>query len=96
MKSQKHNSGDLKELKVNIEKEVVESIERMSEVSGMSVDEIVVIALKGSDRATLITKERHQISISDRLKHGYILPECLTFRHSISSLSDRVRPIFHL
>lgn len=46
MKSQKHNSGDLKELKVNIEKEVVESIERMSEVSGMSVDEIVVIALK--------------------------------------------------
>jgi fructose-1,6-bisphosphatase/sedoheptulose 1,7-bisphosphatase-like protein len=46
VKSQKHNSGDLKELKVNIEKEVVESIEKMSSVSGMSVDEIVVIALK--------------------------------------------------
>ncbi len=46
MKSQKHNEGDLKELKVNIEKEVVETIERMSAVSGMTIDEIVVIALK--------------------------------------------------
>ncbi|TNF30629.1 MAG: hypothetical protein EP319_04545 [Deltaproteobacteria bacterium] len=46
MKSQKHNEGDLKELKVKIEKDVVETIERMSKVSGMSIDEIVVIALK--------------------------------------------------
>ncbi|TNF04504.1 MAG: hypothetical protein EP326_01225 [Deltaproteobacteria bacterium] len=46
MKSQKHNEGDLKELKVKIEKDVVETIERMSKVSGMTIDEIVVIALK--------------------------------------------------
>lgn len=46
MKSQKHNEGDLKELTVKIEKSVVESIEKMSVVSGMSVDELVVIALK--------------------------------------------------
>jgi fructose-1,6-bisphosphatase/sedoheptulose 1,7-bisphosphatase-like protein len=46
VKSQKHNEGDLKELKVKIEKDVVETIERMSKVSGMSIDEIVVIALK--------------------------------------------------
>ena len=46
MKSQEHNKGDLKELTVSIEKNVVDSIERMSKVSGMSIDEIVVIALK--------------------------------------------------
>lgn len=46
MKSQKHNEGDLKDLAVKIDKEVVESIERMSSVSGISVDEIVVVALK--------------------------------------------------
>ncbi|MCO4794039.1 MAG: hypothetical protein KC493_10015 [Bacteriovoracaceae bacterium] len=46
MKSQKHNEGDLKDLTVKIEKEVVESIERMSSVSGITVDEIVVVALK--------------------------------------------------
>lgn len=46
MKSQVHNQGELKELKVNIEKSVVESFERMSEVTGMDIDEIVVIALK--------------------------------------------------
>ena len=46
MKSQIHNNGELKELKVKIEKDVVESVKRMSEVSGMAMDEIVVIALK--------------------------------------------------
>ncbi|EQC50045.1 hypothetical protein M899_3473 [Bacteriovorax sp. BSW11_IV] len=46
MKSQVHNQGELKELTVKIEKNVVESIERMSQNSGLSVDEIVVIALK--------------------------------------------------
>ena len=46
MKSQVHNEGELKELKVNIEKDVVESLERMSKGSGMSIDELVVIALK--------------------------------------------------
>ncbi len=46
MKSQKHNQGDLKELTVKIEKDVVESIERMSANSGITKDELVVIALK--------------------------------------------------
>lgn len=46
MKSQIHNQGELKELTVSIEKEVVDSIHRMSDISGMSVDELVVIALK--------------------------------------------------
>ncbi|MDD0854778.1 hypothetical protein HBN50_16840 [Halobacteriovorax sp. GB3] len=46
MKSQVHNEGELRELKVNIEKNVVDSIERMAENSGYTIDEIVVIALK--------------------------------------------------
>lgn len=46
MKSQKHNEGKLKELTVNVEEDVVTAIEAMSKNSGMSVDEIVVIALK--------------------------------------------------
>jgi len=46
MKSQKHNLGELKELTVNIEKDVVDSIEKMSTNSGLSTDELVVIALK--------------------------------------------------
>jgi len=46
VKSQKHNQGDLKELTVKIEKDVVESIERMSANSGITKDELVVIALK--------------------------------------------------
>jgi hypothetical protein len=46
MKSQKHNQGELRELKVNIEKEVVEAVEKMAANSGLSQDEIVVIALK--------------------------------------------------
>lgn len=46
MKSQKHNGGELKELTVNIEKNVVESLMRMSKGSGISVDDLVVIALK--------------------------------------------------
>lgn len=46
MKTQKHNQGNLKELTVNIEEAVVNSILRMSESSKMSVDDIVVIALK--------------------------------------------------
>jgi len=46
MKSQKHNQGDLKELKVKIEKDLCESLLRMSAKSGLSVDEIVCIALK--------------------------------------------------
>jgi len=46
MKSQKHNEGELKELKVNIEKEIVESVSVMAENSHLSIEDIVVIALK--------------------------------------------------
>lgn len=46
MKSQKHNQGELKELKVKIEKDVVESLEAMASISGLPIEELVVIALK--------------------------------------------------
>ena len=46
MKTQVHNEGKLKELKVNIEEGVVESLEEMSRQSNLSVADIVVIALK--------------------------------------------------
>lgn len=46
MKSQKHNQGELKELTVKIEKKIVDDIQAMSQNTGMSVDDIVVIALK--------------------------------------------------
>jgi hypothetical protein len=46
MKSQKHNQGELKEIKVKIEKEVAEDFEKMSQNTKISVDELVVIALK--------------------------------------------------
>lgn len=46
MKGQTHNQGELKELSVKIEKEVVESVERMAKNSNTTVDEIVVVALK--------------------------------------------------
>jgi uncharacterized protein YkvS len=46
MKTQKHNEGELKELKVNIEAQIVDDLETMSKNSDMSVDELVVIAVK--------------------------------------------------
>lgn len=46
MKSQKHNQGELKELTVKIEKDVVEAVEIMSKNSGLSAADLVVIALK--------------------------------------------------
>jgi fructose-1,6-bisphosphatase/sedoheptulose 1,7-bisphosphatase-like protein len=46
MKNQVHNQGELKELKVSIEKNVLESIERIAQNSGMSLAELVVVALK--------------------------------------------------
>ena len=46
MKTQKHNQGSLKELTVNIEEAVVDSILQMAQSSEMSIDDIVVIALK--------------------------------------------------
>lgn len=46
MKSQVHNQGELKELNVKIEKEVLESFERMTKASGLSLADMVVIAMK--------------------------------------------------
>ena len=46
MKNQVQNKGELKELKVSIEKEVLESFERMIKPSGMSMADLVVTALK--------------------------------------------------
>ncbi|EQC43509.1 hypothetical protein [Bacteriovorax sp. Seq25_V] len=46
MKGQVHNQGELKELKVKIEADVVTAFETMVEKTGQSLDELVVIALK--------------------------------------------------
>lgn len=46
MKTQTHNKGELKELTVNIEADVVDSLGVMAQQSSMTVDDIVVIALK--------------------------------------------------
>lgn len=46
MKTQVQNQGELKELNVKIEKGVVESFERMTKASGLTIDDLVVIALK--------------------------------------------------
>ena len=46
MKSQMHNEGELAELKVTIERNVVDAFERMAENSGISMADLVVIALK--------------------------------------------------
>jgi hypothetical protein len=46
MKSQKHNQGELKEVNVKIESEVVDDLELMSKNTGIPAADIVVIALK--------------------------------------------------
>jgi hypothetical protein len=46
MKSQEHNTGELADLNVKIEKRVVDAFENMSNNSGISMAELVVIALK--------------------------------------------------
>lgn len=46
MKTQKHNQSELKEITISIEKEVAVSLEVMSKNSNLTIDEIVVIALK--------------------------------------------------
>lgn len=46
MKSQKHNEGQLKEITVKIEEQVVKDLELMSKNTGMPAADIVVIALK--------------------------------------------------
>ncbi len=46
MKNQVQNEGELKDLSVKIEKGVVESFERMTKASGLSLADLVVIAMK--------------------------------------------------
>ena len=46
MKNQEHNKTDLSDLAVKIEKQVVDDLETMSKNSGVSIDDLVVIALK--------------------------------------------------
>ena len=46
MKTQKHNQGELAELKLMIEKQLVEDIALMAENSSYTQEEIVAIALK--------------------------------------------------
>ena len=46
MKSQKHNQGELANLSVEIEKNVVEALKEMSKNSGLSEEEIVVVSIK--------------------------------------------------
>ncbi len=46
MRSQKHNQGELKELKIQGEKLVIECFELMAKNTGISVDELVIIAMK--------------------------------------------------
>lgn len=46
MKGQVHNKTELKELNVNVEKDVVEAFERMSQVTGLPLADLVVTALK--------------------------------------------------
>lgn len=46
MKTQTHNQGELKDLNVKIEKDVVESFERMTKASGLTIADLVVIAMK--------------------------------------------------
>ncbi len=46
MRGQVHNQGELAELKVTIEKDVIEAMQRMSKNTGYSLEELVVIALK--------------------------------------------------
>jgi hypothetical protein len=46
MKSQKHNQGELKEIKVTIEKEVAEDFEKMVKNTNIKLDDLVLIAMK--------------------------------------------------
>lgn len=46
MKTQEHNKGELKELNVKVEKEIVDAFEKMAVNTGYKVDDLVVIALK--------------------------------------------------
>ncbi len=46
MKTQVYNEGELKELKVMIEKETMESFERMTEYTKTPIQDLIVIAMK--------------------------------------------------
>ena len=46
MKTQEHNKGELAELAVKIEEQLVKDLDTMAKNSGMSVDELVTIAIK--------------------------------------------------
>jgi len=46
MKSQKHNQGELKEITIKIEKEVVEDFEKMVKNTGLSMSDLIVVAMK--------------------------------------------------
>jgi len=46
MKDQKYNDGELVELKLNIDKQTVDNLNIMSQTSGLSPADIIVIALK--------------------------------------------------
>jgi hypothetical protein len=46
MKTQEHNKGELAELRVEIEKDVIEAFKVMSEKTEMPLADLVVIALK--------------------------------------------------
>lgn len=46
MKSQKHNEGDLKEIKIKIEKNVVEDFEKMVAYTNIPMEDLVVVAMK--------------------------------------------------
>lgn len=46
MKTQVYNQGELKELKVMIEKEILESFERMAKNTNIPIQDLIVIALK--------------------------------------------------
>ncbi|MAZ49273.1 MAG: hypothetical protein CME65_11985 [Halobacteriovoraceae bacterium] len=46
MKSQKHNQGETAELKVQIEKNLIEDLQTMSKNSDIPIEDIVAIAIK--------------------------------------------------
>lgn len=46
MKSQKQNQGELKEIKIKIEKQVAEDFEKMVKNTNITLDDLVVIAMK--------------------------------------------------
>lgn len=46
MKSQSHNEGELKELKVEIEAGLIGDLETMSQNSGLPIEELVAVAIK--------------------------------------------------